>query len=116
MTLKTDYTTNLTDPVTGALPKAFNEGSAFVTTNLALLSSSLTTAAAAGQTTFTVFITTSYLPEALKLNGNLLKSYLDGIYAGLTAQGIYRTYEVTLSLDTSTVGTNKIKFNFTFTL
>ncbi len=110
MTLKTDYTTALNT----ALTTAFNEGNAFVTTNLTILSTSLTTAAAAGQNTFTVFVTTSYLPEALKLNGNLLKSYLAGIYAGLTAQGIYHTYEVALSLDTSTVGTNKIKFSFTF--
>jgi hypothetical protein len=110
MTLKTDYTGALTS----ALDAAFAAGDAFVVTNLTLLSSSLITAANSGQNAFTVFITTSYLPESLRLNGNLLKAYLAGIYARLAAQGIYHTYEVALSLDTSTVGTNKIKFNFTF--
>ena len=110
MTLKTDYTGALNT----ALTDAFTNGTALVTANLTTLSSGLTAAAANGQSVFTVFVTTAYLPEALKLNGTLLKAYLAGVYAGLTAQGIYHTYEVTLSLDTSTVGTNKIKFSFTF--
>jgi hypothetical protein len=118
MTLKTDYTGTLTS----ALDAAFAAGNTFISPTLPIntnanyttLSAALITAANSGQNTFTVFIATSYLPEALKLNGNLLKAYLAGIYAGLAAQGIYHTYEVALSLDTSTVGTNKIKFNFTF--
>ncbi len=121
MTLKTDYTTALNT----ALTNAFTAGEAFATANIGYsdpptnqvplpLTAACKTAAASGQNTFTVFLTTSYNPEALKLNGNFLKSYLAGIYYGLTAQGVYHTYEVTLSLDTSTVGTNKIKFSFTF--
>ena len=110
MTLKTDYTTALNT----ALTTAYENGKTFVTTNSAVISSGLTSAAAQGLSTFTIYVTTIEAPETLKLAGDYLKAYLAGIYAALYAEYIYQALEVTLSLDTSTVGTNKIKFYFTF--
>lgn len=77
------------------------------------LASEMAAAAAKGQSKFTVSIETVDNPAYLRLNGNYLNAYLAGIYYALDAEGIFNTYEVTLSLDTSDSIATKIKFSFT---
>ena len=77
------------------------------------LVSEMQAAAAAGKTAFTVSIETSDNPQYLRLNGNYLKAYLAGILQALGDEGIFSTYEVTLSLDTSDSLSTKVKFSFT---
>lgn len=110
MTLKTDYTNQLNT----SLGDAELAGIMFIINNKTLLSSSLISFASSGQKSFIIFIETSYLPEALKLKGNLLNAYLKGAKDELTNTEGFTSTEVVLSLDTSVVGVNKIKFSFTF--
>jgi hypothetical protein len=116
MSLKTDYF----DGATGLQAKcndAFDAGVTFVTvTNLSAISTALINAAAAGNTTFVVKLTTSYLPSTLRANsGNNLinKAYLAGIQGGLANQDIYE-YECTPSLNISDSITTSIDLNFNF--
>ena len=116
MSLKTDYF----DGLTGLHQKeadAFSAGVTFVTvTNLAAISTALVSAAAAGNTKFTVTLTTSYNPSILRGNkGNnlILKSYLAGIQKGLADQAIY-DFECTPSLNIADSVDTKIDLAFDF--
>lgn len=75
----------------------------------------LQAAADAGKSVFSVFVETTDNPIYLKAKGNYLKAYLAGIYYALDKEGIFNTYEVILSLDTSDTYLTKIKFDFSFT-
>jgi hypothetical protein len=72
-------------------------------------------AANAGKSIFTVSVATSDNPTYLRLKGNYMKAYFAGIYNALGKEGIFNTYEISLSLDTSQVATTSIIFSFTFT-
>jgi hypothetical protein len=116
MSLKTDYF----DGATGLQTKcndAFDAGITFVTvTNLALISTALTDAAASGNTKFTTTIITSYNTAILRANrGNNLitKAYLAGIQQGLANQDIY-TYECSAALNITDTVDTKIDLNFNF--
>ena len=116
MSLKTDFF----DGATGLHTKcneAFTAGVTFVTvTNLSVISTALVNAAAAGETTFTVTVTTTYQTSILRGNkGNnlILKSYLAGIQKGLADQQIY-SYECTPSLNITDAIETKINLNFNF--
>jgi len=108
MTLKTDYTGQLST----SLSDAELAGIIFISSNRNLIQSNLINFASSGQKSFVFFIETTYLPEALKLKGNLLNSYLKGAKDELTLTEGFATTEIVLSLDTSVVGVNKIKFSF----
>lgn len=116
MSLKTDYF----DGATGLQSKcndAFDAGVTFVVTdNLAAISAALISAAAAGNTKFTVTLTTSYNPSILRGNkGNnlILKAYLAGIQDGLAQQEVYN-YECTAALNVADSVDTKIDLNFNF--
>lgn len=116
MSLKTDFF----DGSTGLHQQgndAFDAGVTFVTvTNLATISAALITNAAAGNTKFTVTITTTYLPSTLRGNkGNnlILKAYLAGIQKGLADQDIY-SHECSPSLNIVDSVDTKIDLNFNF--
>lgn len=72
-------------------------------------------AAAAGKSVFTVNVETVNNTQYLRLNGNYLNSYFAGIYYALNEEGIFNTYEVSLSLNTASESSTSIDFNFTFT-
>lgn len=112
MTLKTDYFDGATGLHT-QMNDVFDAGVAFVTANLASLTTELQSAAAKGVTTFTVNITTTDEPANLRLNGLYLQTYLNGIAHELANQDIYGD-EVSLSLNTSQTTETSIDFNFTF--
>lgn len=116
MSLKTDFF----DGATGLHEKcndAFDAGVTFVATdNLAVISAALVSAAAAGNTKFTVTLTTSYNPSILRGNkGNnlILKAYLAGIKQGLADQQIY-DYECAAALNVGDSVDTKIDLNFNF--
>lgn len=116
MSLKTDFF----DGVTGLHEQcnaAFNAGVQFVTvTNLSAISAALISNAAAGNTKFTVTLSTTYQPATLRGNkGNnlILKAYLAGIQKGLADQEIY-SYECTPTLNISDTIDTKIDLNFNF--
>ena len=72
--------------------------------------------AALGLETFTVSVTTSYLPVALRNNEGdnlILKAYLSGITEALSTQLIYN-FECTPTLNTDDNAVTKIDLNFTF--
>jgi hypothetical protein len=75
----------------------------------------LQSAAAAGKSVFTVTVQTSDNPTYLRLKGNYMNAYFAGIYYAMNKEGIFNTYEVDLSLDTSQVSTTGVIFSFTFT-
>lgn len=80
------------------------------------LQQGLVTNAAAGNTSFTVNVTTTYLPATLRGNkGNnfILKAYFAGIQQGLGLQQIY-PYECALSLNVSDTVNTSVDFIFTF--
>ena len=116
MSLKTDFF----DGATGLHEQcnaAFDAGVNFVTVaNLAAISSALVAGAAAGNTKFTVTLTTTYMPSTLRGNkGNnlILKAYLAGITKGLADQEVY-AYECTPALNILDTVTTKIDLNFNF--
>jgi hypothetical protein len=116
MSLKTDFF----DGATGIQQKcndAFAAGVTFVTvTNLAAISAALISNAAAGNTKFTVTLSTTYNPAILRGNkGNnlILKAYLAGIQKGLSDQEVY-AYECVSALNVSDSVDTKIDLNFTF--
>lgn len=75
----------------------------------------LQSAASAGKSVFTVSIETLDNPAYLRLKGNYLNAYFAGIYYALDKEGIFNTYEVDLSLDTSDNTITKVVFSFSFT-
>lgn len=116
MSLKTDFF----DGATGLHEKcndAFSAGVTFVTVDsLAVISAALVSAAASGNTKFTVTLTTSYNPSILRGNkGNnlILKAYLAGIKQGLADQQIY-DYECVPALNVGDSVDTKIDLNFNF--
>ena len=116
MSLKTDYF----DGATGLQAKcndAFYAGVQFIVIdNIAAISATLISAAAAGNTKFTVTLMTSYQPSTLRGNkGNnlILKAYLAGIQKGLADQEIYN-YECLAALNVADSIDTKIDLNFTF--
>jgi hypothetical protein len=72
-------------------------------------------AASAGKSVFTVNVETIDNTTYLRLNGNYLNAYFAGIYYALNKEGIFNTYEVSLSLNTASESSTSIDFNFTFT-
>lgn len=117
MSLKTDYFDGATG-LQSKLNDAFDEGVAYVTTNLTALQSALLSAAAQGSTKFTVTITGTGALNAGYLRANngdnlLLKAFFAGIQDGLAAEDIYN-YECSLKLNVSdTINTN-VDFLFNF--
>ncbi len=116
MSLKTDFF----DGATGLHEQcndAFDAGVTFVTvTNLAAIAAALVSNAAAGNTKFTVTLSTTYQPAILRGNkGNnlILKAYLAGIAKGLADQQVY-AYECTPALNISDTVDTKIDLNFNF--
>lgn len=117
MSLKTDFY----DGATGLNQKmdaAYAAGVAYVTTNLAALSTALKDNAAQGLVSFTVTtlgtgsLNANYL-RANNGNNLLLKSFLAGITGGLAAQSIY-DYECEPKLNVSDTITTSVDFNFDF--
>lgn len=115
MSLKADFF----DGLTGLHAKcndAFDNGVSFITSNLSAISTALISNAAAGNTKFTVTISTTYMPATLRANkGNnlILKAYLAGIQKGLADQDIYN-YECTPTLNVSDSMDTRIDLNFNF--
>lgn len=116
MSLKTDYF----DGATGLQAKcndAFDAGVTFVTVdNLAAISTALVNAAAAGSTTFTVTLLTTYQPTILRGNKGknlIVKAYQAGIQKGLADQDIYN-YECASVLNVSDSINTSMDLNFTF--
>ena len=112
MTLKDDYYTGSTGLQT-QLDNSFDAGVALITANRAAISSALIAAAAAGNVAFVVTLTTSYLPDYLRLKGLLLKAYLCGISSALAVENVY-AYECVPTLNTSDNMSTRIDLNFTF--
>lgn len=72
--------------------------------------------AALGLKEFTVSITTTYNPAALRNNGGdnlIIKAYLSGVSEALSSQHIY-DYECTPALNADDPDVTKIDLNFTF--
>lgn len=112
MTLRTSYF----DGETGLQAKllaAFDAGAALVTTNNTAITTGLQTAAAQGKTTFTVQLTTTYQPAALRLQGLLMQAFLDGVSYQLASEDIM-AFECTPSLNTSDLATLKVDLLFNF--
>jgi hypothetical protein len=117
MSLKTDYF----DGATGLQTKmsdAFDVGTAYVTTNLAALSTALVNNAAQGLTTFTVNTAGTSTLNAAYLRANngdnlLLKAFLAGIKNGLATQDIFE-YECNPTLNVASATSTSVNFNFTF--
>jgi len=116
MSLKTDFYNGITG-LHEQCNAAFDAGVLFVSTiNLTAISTALITNAAAGNTKFTVTLSTTYQPATLRGNkGNnlILKAYLAGIEKGLADQEIY-AYECTPTLNMSDTIDTKIDLNFNF--
>jgi len=112
MTLKTDFFDGATGLHT-QMNDVFDQGAAFVTANLASLTSEMTTAAASGIINFTVSIESTFEPAALRLEGLHLQHYIAGIVAQLAIEDIY-SHEVVISLNTSNTTTTSIDFAFSF--
>lgn len=86
------------------------------TGNYSTIRSALLENASEGSTTFTVTVTATLNPTALRANkGNnlLLKAYLAGIQKGLSDQQLY-DYEVAPALNVTDTITTSIDLNFTF--
>ena len=115
MSLRTDYF----DGITGLQAKindAYDAGVAFVAANLSDLTSKLQAQAAAGNTSFTVSLLTTYLPSTLRGNkGNnyILKAYLAGVQGGMAGQEIY-SFEVAPSLNAADSTDTYIDLKFSF--
>jgi hypothetical protein len=82
-------------------------------TAYSLLSNEMTSAAAAGKSTFSISIESSDNPSYLRLKGNYMNAYFAGIQEALSQEGFFPTYEVKLSLDLSDTLATKVKFDFT---
>lgn len=112
MTLKTDYF----DGATGfhsQMNDVFDAGVAWISTNLATISTDLQTAAAAGKTSFSLSYPASPASDAnLALEGTYMNAFLAGILSGFADQDIY-SYEVSASVDDSSTPYN-ITLSFTF--
>jgi hypothetical protein len=120
MSLKTDFY----DGVTGITQKtqaAFDAGEALVGTipgegQYTAIQSGLQSNAALGNTKFTVTVTVTYNPAALRGNKGdnlILKAFLAGVSSGLGASGIFN-YECTPTLNTTDTVNTYIDLNFTF--
>jgi hypothetical protein len=112
MTLKTDYFDGASGLQT-KLNDAFDAGMSFVVDNEETLTEELQLASAAGKTSFTISITTTYQTTYLRLAGLLSKAYLAGITAQLASEDIY-SFECVPKLNTATTDVVKIDFVFTF--
>lgn len=113
VTLGSTFDTTIA-PSQAAANKALRYSSTRPTSYNTLLQE-LSAAAAAGKSVFSVSVVTTDNPTYLRLKGNYLNAYFAGIYYALDQEGIFNTYEVSLSLDTSDTTTTKITFNFSFT-
>lgn len=112
MSLKTDFFDGATGLHT-QMNDVFDEGATFVTTNLASLTSEMTSQASKGVTTFTFTLVTVFEPANLRLLGLHWQHYSAGIVNQLAAEDIY-SHEVSIALNTSDLTTTSIDFNFTF--
>lgn len=112
MSLKTDYLQGSTGLTTQMLA-VFTAGEAFITTNLATLTTAMQTNAAAGITKFTVTLLSPAPGHNLRLKGVYMNTYFSGIKAALMAQEIY-DYEVAVVLNTSDTVDTSIDLNFSF--
>lgn len=112
MSLKTDFLQGA-NGFTAQMADVFAQGQAFVTTNLATLTTELQTNAAKGLKTFKVTLTNPFEPSNLRLKGLHMNTYFAGISAGLMAQEIYN-YEAVITLNTSDNVDTKIDLTFSF--
>jgi hypothetical protein len=117
MSLKTDFFDGLTGLQT-QMNNAFDQGSSYVTTNLATISAALIAKAAQGQTTFTVTLTGTGTLNAADLRANkgnnlLNKAFMAGITGGLAGQDIYN-YECIPSLNVADSIATNVDLKFTF--
>lgn len=77
------------------------------------LQTGLASAAAEGDTTFTITTLVSFAPSSLRLQGKYWETFVDGVKAGLGLEEIYE-YEVDVLLNTSDTVITNIDFNFHF--
>jgi hypothetical protein len=95
MALRDTYRTALD----AKLIEARDAGATWVTvTNLTVITTAMTNAAAQGKVSFTVTLPVTYQASDLRLNGKLLDAFKTGIYAALSAQNIMRN-EVVANLN-----------------
>lgn len=113
VTFKADYFDGATGLHT-QLATAFAAGYTNIyTTNAAAITAALKVEAAKGNKSFVINVACSYLPEAMRLEGDLLKAYLDGCISALSEGNIY-TYECVPSLNTGSNTAISIDLTFTF--
>ena len=124
MSLRDSYFTGPTG-INGQMDAAFQAGIDYVgvgtpspTGNWSTLNAALLSAAAQGQTKFSVVVSgvagvnASYL-RACNGNNLLLKSFFAGIHQQLAEEGIY-DYQCSLQLDVSDSVNTNVVFNFNF--
>ena len=111
MSLKTDYS------LQEAMNSVYDLGAALITSTptaaYTQLSSDLAVAAAAGEKEFTVNVNHNADNTNLELKGTYWLSYKAGIISSLASEDIY-DYEVSVSLNTTSVGVASIDLIFTF--
>lgn len=112
MTLKTDYFDGATG-LNEQMQDVFDEGVAYAVANVAVLSTELIDAASKGLVTFTSTLGVTFEPQSLRLKGLHQATFFNGIYKGLSDEGIFQN-EVTLVLNESDQIDLKIDFNFSF--
>lgn len=110
MSLRTDFTGAYDTKVAEA--RAAGRTS-IVTDNMAFITSEMATAAAAGNSTFTVTITVGYQPSDIRTAGNLWSAYKSGIEEALSSEDVMSN-EVTVALNTTDAITTQVDLNFTF--
>ena len=112
MSLRQDYFDGASG-LQSQLIDAFDNGALLITNNLTIISNALKDAASMGKTTFTVNLTTTFKPTALRANGLLLKAYLDGVSDRLSEENIF-SFECTPTLNTADMLNTSIDLKFTF--
>lgn len=110
MSLRTDFTGSLDSKLAEARAAG---RTAIVTTNLAAITSAMSTSAAAGKKKFTVSYAVSYQPADLRLKGPLWEAYKSGVLEGLASEDIMGN-EVTVELNTSDQLNTSVDLKFSF--
>lgn len=91
----------------------YENGVAWVSSNLSSLQTDIRNNAIMGKQKFTISYTVSYQVANLKLLGPHFESFIAGVQAGLQDQAIY-PYEYEASLNTTDSNTTKIDLKFDF--
>jgi hypothetical protein len=112
MSLKTDFLDGA-NGFTQQMADVFAQGEAFITTNLATITTQLQENAGKGLKKFKISLTGPFEPANLRLKGLHMETYFSGIRAALLAEDIYM-YEVQISLNTNDTIDTKIDLDFTF--